>query len=42
KGMTVSAHFMVTRQSLFDLLYQQMDDWVNPEQYEGKTEIANQ
>ncbi|MEG0454253.1 HlyD family secretion protein [Bacteroides neonati] len=42
KGMTVSAHFMVTRRSLFDLLYQQMDDWVNPEQYEGKTEIANQ
>lgn len=33
KGMTVSAHFMVSRRSLFDLLYQKMDDWVNPRQY---------
>ncbi|MDO4702408.1 HlyD family secretion protein [Tannerella sp.] len=33
KGMTVSAHFMITRRSLFDLLYQKMDDWVNPAQY---------
>lgn len=35
KGMTVSAHFMVTRRSLFDLLYQKIDDWANPRQYEG-------
>ena len=33
KGMTVSAHFMITRRSLFDLLYQRLDDWVNPTQY---------
>lgn len=33
KGMTVSAHFMVARRSLFDLLYQKMDDWMNPSQY---------
>jgi multidrug resistance efflux pump len=33
KGMTVSAHFMVTRRSLFDLLYKKMDDWMNPSQY---------
>lgn len=33
KGMTVSAHFMVTRRSLFDLLYQKIDDWANPKQY---------
>jgi len=33
KGMTVSAHFMIARRSLFDLLYQKMDDWVNPSQY---------
>ena len=33
KGMTVSAHFMITRRSLFELLYQKMDDWVNPSQY---------
>jgi len=34
KGMSVSAHFRITRRSLFDLLYQKMDDWVNPSQYE--------
>lgn len=33
KGMTVSAHFMVTRRSLFELLYKKMDDWMNPSQY---------
>ena len=36
KGMTVSAHFMITRRSLFDLLYQKIDDWANPKQYENK------
>jgi len=35
KGMTVSAHFMITRRSLFDLLYQKMDDWANPTQYQN-------
>lgn len=40
KGMTVSAHFMVTRRSLFDLLYQKMDDWVNPKQYENEKMVA--
>lgn len=40
KGMTVSAHFMVTRRSLFDLLYQKMDDWANPVQYRNETQIA--
>jgi len=34
KGMSVSAHFRITRRSLFDLLYQKMDDWANPAQYE--------
>ncbi|MDR0746193.1 MAG: HlyD family secretion protein [Mediterranea sp.] len=34
KGMTVSVHFMITRKSLFNLLYQQLDDWVNPARYE--------
>ncbi len=38
KGMTVSAHFMVNRRSLFDLLYQKMNDWVNPSQY---TQVSN-
>ena len=35
KGMSVSAHFRITRRSLFDLLYQKMDDWANPTQYEN-------
>lgn len=33
KGMNIVSHFMITRRSLFDLLYQKMDDWVNPTQY---------
>ncbi|MDR0725911.1 MAG: HlyD family secretion protein [Prevotellaceae bacterium] len=33
KGMPVSAHFIITKRSLFDLLYQKMDDWINPAQY---------
>ena len=40
KGMTVSAHFMITRRSLFDLLYQKIDDWANPKQYENKRMMA--
>lgn len=33
KGMTAVVHIMVTKKSLFDLLYQSMDSWVNPTQY---------
>jgi multidrug resistance efflux pump len=33
KGMSVSSHFMITERSLFDLIYQKMDDWANPAQY---------
>jgi HlyD family secretion protein len=33
KGMSISSHFMITKRSLFDLLYQKMDDWANPAQY---------
>lgn len=33
KGMTVTCHFIITKRSLFDLLYQKMDDWANPTQY---------
>lgn len=40
KGMSVSAHFMVTRRSLFDLLYQSMDKWMNPKQYTKETTLA--
>ena len=41
KGMTINAHFMITRRSLFDLIYQKMDSWVNPTQYEGERIMAN-
>ena len=30
KGMTVNVRFIVTRRTLFQLLYDKMDDWVNP------------
>lgn len=30
KGMTVNARFMIARRSLFELLYQESDDWLNP------------
>lgn len=40
KGMTVSTHFMVTRSSLFHLLYQRIDNWMNPMQYENKSMVA--
>lgn len=30
KGMTVNARFMIARRSLFELLYQKSDDWLNP------------
>ena len=33
KGMNITSHFMITERSLFDLLYQKMDDWANPTQY---------
>lgn len=34
KGMNVTAHFIITRRSLFDLLYQNIDEWINPAQNE--------
>lgn len=37
KGMSVAAHFRITRRSLFDLLYQKIDDWINPTQYKKMT-----
>ncbi|AIY12736.1 HlyD family secretion protein [Cellulophaga baltica] len=30
KGMTLSANFELTERSLYDLLYDKMDDWLNP------------
>ena len=39
KGMSVRARFVLTRRSLFQLLFDKADDWINPEQnrsYEEK------
>lgn len=33
KGMSANAHFIVTRQSLFTLIYRNIDEWANPTQY---------
>jgi membrane fusion protein, peptide pheromone/bacteriocin exporter len=30
KGMSLRARFMVAKRSLFQLLYDKVDDWVNP------------
>jgi HlyD family secretion protein len=30
KGMSVNARFVITERSLFDLLYDKIDDWLNP------------
>ena len=32
KGMTLNAQFKLTERTLFDLLYDKVDDWVNPSQ----------
>jgi HlyD family secretion protein len=36
KGMSVRAHFLVAKRSLFQLLYQNIDDWMNPTQYKSQ------
>jgi membrane fusion protein, peptide pheromone/bacteriocin exporter len=33
KGMTIRARFLLTKRSLFQLLYKGIDDWINPTQY---------
>ena len=30
KGMTLTTRYMITRRSLFDLLFDKVDDWLNP------------
>ncbi|WP_026727172.1 HlyD family secretion protein [Flavobacterium denitrificans] len=32
KGMTLTTRYIITRRSLFDLLFDKMDDWLNPKQ----------
>ena len=33
KGMVANVRFMITKRTLFDILYQNIDEWVNPVQY---------
>jgi len=37
KGMTLQARFMVTERTLWQLLYDKVDDWVNPNTYRQST-----
>ena len=40
KGMTGIVHFVVTRQSLFALLYKSIDDWMNPTQHQSPNIVS--
>lgn len=37
KGMTLTTRYMITRRSLYDLLFDKVDDWLNPKQIVPKT-----
>lgn len=41
KGMTLQARFFVTRRTLFQLLYDQADDWLNPNETAASAEGGN-
>jgi multidrug resistance efflux pump len=36
KGMTLTTRYILTRRSLFDLLFDKIDDWLNPKQLSNK------
>jgi uncharacterized protein YcfL len=36
KGMTLTTRYIITRRSLFDLLFDKIDDWLNPKQISSK------
>jgi membrane fusion protein, peptide pheromone/bacteriocin exporter len=36
KGMTLTTRYIITRRSLFDLLFDKIDDWLNPKQVSDK------
>lgn len=36
KGMSATAHFIVTRKSLFTLIYNDINEWANPTQYKNE------
>lgn len=35
KGMTLTTRYIITRRSLYDLLFDKVDDWINPKQITG-------
>ena len=37
KGMTLTTRYMITRRSLYDLLFDKIDDWLNPKQIAAKS-----
>ena len=37
KGMTLTTRYIITRRSLFDLLFDKVDDWLNPMQLESNS-----
>jgi multidrug resistance efflux pump len=39
KGMSFTARFLVTERSLYDLLYDKLDDWLNPNLSEAPSKI---
>lgn len=41
KGMSLQANFKVTRRTLFQLLYDRADDWLNPQKIAVKNETSN-
>ena len=42
KGMTVQARFIVTRRSLFQLLYDDTNDWLNPNAIRSNEQASKQ
>jgi HlyD family secretion protein len=41
KGMTFQARFVINRRSLFQLLYDNVDDWLNPSWSSPKSQVAS-
>jgi membrane fusion protein, peptide pheromone/bacteriocin exporter len=39
KGMSFTARFMITERTLYELLYDKLDDWLNPNLYEEQAKI---
>ena len=37
--MSFTARFMITERTLYELLYDKLDDWLNPNLYEEQAKI---